>query len=105
MDFPYADKSVSRRRPALVLALFNVETQVSLAWVLMITSARHSQWPGDVAVTDLVQSGVSHPCYVRTEKIATVDLRFTAMIGRLAAADRSAVRRRLQRLLGPVLAD
>lgn len=103
MDFPYTDQLMSRKRPALVLALHPVDERFAVAWILMITSARHSRWPGDVAVTDLVGAGLSRPCCVRTEKIATVETRFIDAIGRLAAADRAAVMQQLHRLLGPVM--
>jgi mRNA interferase MazF len=104
VDFPYADLLVSRKRPALVLANYAVHARFSVAWVLMITSARHSRWPGDVAVTDLAGAGVSRPCFVRTEKIATIDSRFIGLIGSLAPADRADVARQLHRLLGSVMA-
>ena len=103
VDFPYADQPASRRRPALVLAVHAVQEQYSIAWVLMITSARHSRWPGDVPVTDLAEAGVSRPCFVRTEKIATIDTRFVDVIGSLANLDYIEVISRLHRLLGPVM--
>ena len=103
VDFPYADQAMSRKRPALVLATYAVQARFSVAWLLMITSARHSRWPGDVAVTDLARAGVSRPCYVRTEKIATVDARFIDLIGHLTPADCVEVRGHFDRLLGPVL--
>ena len=105
VDFSYADQPISRRRPALVLLTCSVESWVALAWVLMITSARHSRGAGDVALTDLAQAGLPRPCYVRTAKIATVDLRFVEAVGRLSAADCAAVKSELHGLLRPVLAE
>src|ERR1700723_3572895 len=95
VEFPYADQVVSRKRPALVVGSYDVDLRFSVLWVLMITSARHRMWPRDVAIADLAAAGVSRPCFVRTEKIATVDSRFAAVLGRLQMQDRMLVTQHL----------
>lgn len=103
VDFPYADKPTARPRPALVVATPEATDVFGLAWVLMITSARHAPWPYDVAITDLISTGLPRPSLIRTAKIATIDRRLIATVGRLSAQDRHAVRAGLQRQLGDAL--
>jgi mRNA-degrading endonuclease toxin of MazEF toxin-antitoxin module len=91
VEFPYADQSATRRRPALVIATPAVEQPFTLLWLAMITSARHAAWPGDVTVTDLAAAGLSRPSYVRTSKVATIDSRYVETIGRLPTGDQANV--------------
>lgn len=86
VPFPYTDRPVTQRRPALVVAIPNE----ALAWVLMITSAANRGWPGDVEVTDLAAAGLPVPSVIRTAKIATVEMRDLLPLGALAPADRTA---------------
>jgi mRNA interferase MazF len=103
IEFPYADQVASRRRPALVVGIPEINLRFSVLWVLMITSARHRMWPRDVAIADLAAAGLSRPCFVRTEKIATVDARFATALGRLQSPERVLVAQHLRSLLQEVL--
>jgi mRNA interferase MazF len=103
MDFPYADSNTGTVRPALVVATPAATGTFNIVWVLMITSARHSPWPGDVAVSDLPAAGLSHPSIVRTAKIAAIDSRLAETIGRLSEADRAAVSQHLRQQFGQAL--
>jgi mRNA interferase MazF len=105
VDFPYADQAASRRRPALVLAAPQIGARFGIIWVLMITSARHQPWPGDVPIGDLRSAGLAHPCVVRTQKIATLDARLADRIGQLAAADRGGIVAALRGTLANALAQ
>ena len=58
VPFPYADRPVRQRRPALVVAAGGIQAQQSLVWVLMITSANNRGLPCDVAVSDLATAGL-----------------------------------------------
>jgi mRNA interferase MazF len=75
------------------------QAQLGLLWVLMIISAENRGWPGDVMVSDLSATGLPVQSLVRTEKIATVELRDADPIGQLPEADRSAVAAWLRRHL------
>jgi|SRR5271165_5228081 len=103
VEFPYADQLVTRRRPALVIATPEVHEWFAVLWVLMITSARHQMWPGDVAVADLPAAGLSRACFVRSEKVATVDARIATPIGHLAAMDRANVTTHLRAMFEDLL--
>lgn len=91
VPFPYADRPVRQRRPALVVAAGDLQARHSLVWVLMITSADNCGWPTDVAVTDLATAGLPAPSVVRTAKIAVIDSRDAERLGTLPIADRAAV--------------
>jgi len=102
VPFPYTDRPVRQRRPALIVAIPGMQVQLGLLWVLMITSADNRGWPGDVLVSDLLDAGLPVQSLVRTEKIATVDARDAERIGRLPQANRETVTARLRRHLAGV---
>jgi mRNA interferase MazF len=101
VPFPYTDRPVRQRRPALVLAAGELQARHGLLWLAMITSAAHQAWPGDVAVSDLDGAGLPAPSIVRPAKIATIDAQDALPLGSLPKADREPVRRWLRdRLCG-----
>jgi mRNA interferase MazF len=50
VPFPYTNRPVQQRRPALVVAIPATPAAPQLVWVLMVTSAANRAWAGDVAV-------------------------------------------------------
>lgn len=98
--FPFADRSTDKKRPAVVLSPFGeFGSATGVALVAMITTGRASQWPLDVAVSDLEAAGMKHNCIVR-RKLATLDLRrIERRLGQLAQGDREAVTRSLSSVL------
>jgi mRNA interferase MazF len=95
VPFPYTDRPVRQRRPALVVAASALQAEHGLLWVLMITSAENRGWPGDVDISDLTHSGLSAESVVRTAKIATLEAKHAERIGSLALIDRRAVESRI----------
>ena len=101
VPFPYTDRPVRQRRPALVIAAGELEAAHGLLWLVMVTSAANRGWPGDVPVSDLDLAGLPIPSIIRPAKIATIEARDAERLGRLPANDCRAVRRYLrQRLSG-----
>jgi mRNA interferase MazF len=101
VPFPFADRPVVRRRPALVISradpLGNVIGHHVLA---MITSAEHRRWPLDVPVGDLGAAGLPAPSVVRM-KLFTIDERvIERRAGALGAEDAAGVRAALARAFG-----
>ena len=103
VDFPFADEARTRRRPALVIAVLPATEAFSIVWALMITSAAHDTWPGDVPVSDLGLAGLPRPSVVRTGKVAALDARLVERVGVLSAADRGRVTASVRKALGVVL--
>ena len=72
VPFPYTNRPVQQRRPALVVAIPDAPPALDLLWVLMITSAGNRGWPGDVVVSNLDEARLPAPSVVRLAKIATI---------------------------------
>ena len=92
VPFPYTKRPIQQRRPALVIARFPHPGVPELLWVLMITSATHRRWPGDVDI-----AGLPAPSMVRCAKVATIEAKDAVKIGHLA--DRTAVEMFLRQAL------
>jgi mRNA interferase MazF len=99
VPFPFTDRQAHKNRPALVLsnAAFNAPAGHSV--MAMITSAKHSAWPLDVLITDLVVAGLPASSVVRF-KLFTLDHRLVrGRLGRLATSDQAKVGEALTHLL------
>jgi mRNA interferase MazF len=95
VPFPYLDRDIEQRRPALVIsdgALGNG----FLLWVAMITSAGGRAWPGDLEVKDLTLAGLPAPSIIRTLKVATIEAERAQLLGKVDAATRRAVMAKLR---------
>jgi len=103
VPFPYTNRPVQQRRPALVVGRHDEEGSPPLLWVLMITSASHRRWVGDVEVADLEVAGLPAASIVRTAKIATIEAQEAQRVGRLSASDCPTIGDRIATLLAPVL--
>lgn len=103
VPFPYTDRPVRQRRPALIIGAGEIEADHGLLWLIMITSAQHRGWSGDVAISDLRAAGLPAPSIVRTAKMATVEAGDAQRLGTLALADRDAVASWIRSILGAVL--
>jgi mRNA interferase MazF len=99
VPFPYIDRPIRQRRPALVVAAAGIQQACGLLWVLMITSAENRGWPGDVTVSDPTKAGLPAPSVVRTAKIATIEARTAEWLGSLSYFDRPKVADCLRREL------
>ena len=105
VPFPYTDRPVRERRPALVVGADGIQKLQGFLWVLMITSLENSPWPGDDAVSDLGPAGLPAPSVVRTAKISTIETKESERIGALPDADRIAVSRYIREIMAGVVHD
>jgi mRNA interferase MazF len=105
VPFPYTDRPVRQRRPALVVAADRLQAEHGLLWLLMITSAANRGWPVDVAVMDLATAGLPAPSIVRTAKIATIESRDAERLGSLSLPCRRLVARQIRATLGSLFND
>lgn len=104
VPFPYTDRPVRQRRPALVVACDDLERERGLLWVVMITSAENRGWPEDVAISDQTLAGLPVASLVRCAKIATIEARDADTIGTLPPADRTAVSAQLRQIMRAAIA-
>lgn len=105
VPFPYTNRPVEQRRPALVIAATPAGDGPALLWLLMITSAENRPWLGDVPILDGARAGLRAASVIRTAKIATIEASEARPLGRLAAGDCDGVARALRSALGEALGD
>ncbi len=99
VPFPFTDRAVQRRRPAVVLSHPDFQRGSAHLLLAMITTARRSCWPLFWPIRDLAAAGLNQGCCVRF-KLFSLDERFLlGQLGQLAAMDRRGVRANLRRLL------
>jgi mRNA interferase MazF len=92
VPFPHSDTEGRQRRPALVVATAGPDAEPFLLWTLMITSAAHRRWIGDIDLPDPASVGLLIPSVIRTAKVATVEIARAAALGEIDADTLQAVR-------------
>lgn len=91
VPFPFTDKAINKRRPALVISTEIFQQETGHITLMMITSAKHSKWFGDYQLINLNGTGMSQEAFVR-QKIFTLDLRLIVkLIGCLSKKDSEAI--------------
>jgi len=100
VPFPYLERPIAQRRPALIIAPPRKFGGAGVAWVFMITSAANRRWPGDIDVDDLERAGLPVPSLIRPAKIATVESHILETRGVLAKHQHDDVRRAIHTYLG-----
>ena len=80
VPFPYVERPIQQRRPALVVAA-GLGAAQDLLWVLMITAAANPRWPEDVEIDDHARAGLPITSVVRTAKLATIEARAASKLG------------------------
>jgi mRNA interferase MazF len=87
VPFPFTDSSKRKRRPALVISTEKFQIESGHVTMLMITSAKHSQWYGDVRIQELQPTKLPVESIIR-QKIFTIDSRLIEReLGKLALKD------------------
>jgi len=100
VPFPFTDKNVRKRRPALVLSQDTTFGKIIKHSVLaMITSQKNKPWPLDTIITGKKESGLTADSLVRL-KLFTLDNRLILRkIGHLSNFDETKVKENLSNLL------
>jgi len=65
VPFPFTDVNTAKKRPALVLNKPEYQINEGHLILLMITSARHSNWKSDILISDPAQAGLPSPSVIR----------------------------------------
>ncbi len=99
VPFPFAEVPILKRRPVAVLsaAAFNADHGATLC--AMITTAKATAWPSDIALSDLAEAGLDTPCILRFRLITIPNDLFVRGLGRLAPVDRLRTEGQLARML------
>ena len=91
VPFPFTDRPVARRRPALVLSSSAFMATHEQSILTMITSSRGQQWPSDIPIQDWEEARLNVPSRVRL-KLFTLDNELVVRrLGRLSERDSDAV--------------
>ena len=83
VPFPYVERPIQQRRPALIVAA-GLGGPHDLLWVLMITAAANPRRPQDVEIDDHEGAGLPIASVVRTAKIATIEARAASRLGMIS---------------------
>jgi len=87
VPFPYTDRPIRQRRPALVVSAEGLGDGGQLLWVVMITSAENRRWPRDIALVDnYAEVGLPAPSLIRPSKIATIETTHAEPLGHVDQA-------------------
>jgi mRNA interferase MazF len=99
VPFPFAELPVMKRRPVVALSgrAFNGGNGHTL--VAMITTAKATAWPSDVALRDIGAAGLNADCVVRMRFTTIPNEMIVGRIGALAALDRLGVESSLARMI------
>jgi mRNA interferase MazF len=99
VPFPFVDKNQQKRRPAVVVSSKEHQTDTQYITLLMITSAKNSEWPSDYLITGLKNTGLTSPSIIR-QKLFTIDLRLVIKtIGTLSTKDKNMAIKKLKKHL------
>lgn len=100
VPFPFIDRNVTRRRPALVVSTAAFQARHQAVVLAMITSAVAGDWPSDVVLVDWREAGLRTACRLRM-KLFTLDRALVVgRIGALSAGDRQRASAALRSTLG-----
>jgi mRNA interferase MazF len=91
VPFPFTDRPIVKRRPALVLSnrAFNAANGNGI--FAMITTGAGSRWPSDIDITDIAVAGLRHRSVVRWKVFTVPSDIVLAKVGALSSRDRSGV--------------
>ncbi|MBB5276777.1 mRNA interferase MazF [Rhizobium rosettiformans] len=99
VPFPFADIPILKRRPAAVISAGGFNRANDATVVAMITTAKASNWPSDVAITDLDAAGLRVPCLIRWRMATIPNDLVLRRLGELNPLDRLECERQLANIL------
>ena len=102
VPFPFTDRAVQKRRPALVLSAPEFQQRSGHLLLAMVTTARYSSWPLDWPIQDLRGTGLPKDCLVRMKLFSLDERLILSRLGELSRVDRAGVADHLRHLLPPV---
>ena len=101
VPFPYSDRLAEKRRPALVVSNDHVHSQ-GLVWLMMVTSAKHSEKSFDHMIRDLASTGLTVASIIRPIKITSIEPdKILRRAGTLSADEMNEITIVTRDLLGP----
>lgn len=99
VPFPFAEQAVLKRRPVVVMSSREFNEANGATLVAMITTAKVSVWPSDIALVDLEAAGLMTPCILRWRLTTLPNDLILRALGRLSAVDRMACERGMAEMI------
>lgn len=91
VPFPFTDSAQTKKRPAVVISSEHHQSKTGHISLLMVTTAKHSNWYDDHLIIDLASAGLNTPSIIR-QKLFTIDNRLIMKkIGILSKEDQKKV--------------
>lgn len=98
VPFPFTDRNVSKKRPALVLSNSDYQIKTNHLILAMITTAKNSRWENDLEIKQLEDTGLKTPCIIRY-KIFSLDERFILKkIGFISENEQKLIKKQLDKI-------
>ena len=91
VPFPFDDMLVRKRRPVVVLSGKTFNAANGQTVVAMITTAKETDWPSDLAIQELGEAGLKQHCVIRMRLLTIPNGLIVRQIGVLAGVDRQAL--------------
>lgn len=88
VPFPFAEMPIIKRRPVVVVSGRSFNGANGSTLVGMITTAKESAWPSDIAIRDLETAGLRQPCIIRMRLITIPNDLILRSLGALGSFDR-----------------
>ncbi|HMN86555.1 MAG TPA: type II toxin-antitoxin system PemK/MazF family toxin [Bauldia sp.] len=101
VPFPFVDRPIVKRRPALVLSAENFNAGNGQTVLAMITTGAGSSWPSDIVIGDSDAAGLPHRSVIRWKVFTLPNDALLRKLGSLAGVDREAVRGAARSTLAP----
>jgi len=99
VPFPFTDKKISKKRPAMVLSNKSYQTKTNHLILAMITSAKNSRWANDFEIKEIESTGLKTDCVIRY-KIFSIDERIILKkIGVISENEQKPVKENLLKLI------
>ena len=99
VPFPFTEKLVTKKRPALVVSSASFNDQHDHLILAMITTAKRTRWVSDVELRDWESANLTVPCKVRF-KLFTLDTKLILRrLGSLSEADKVSVQAAIKHFL------
>lgn len=90
VPFPFTDLPVTKKRPALVVSRRAFNAGHGHLTLAMITTAKNSDWPSDVEITDWKDAGLTRASRVRLKLFTLKESLILGRLGALSPKDQAA---------------
>ena len=101
VPFPFTERAVSKRRPALVLSSDEFNRDHDQLLLAMITSGEHP-WQSDISIENWREAGLTGRCALRFKVFTLPKSMVLGRVGSLVGSDRSAVEQQFSRVVAGV---